>query len=154
MSTTYGPGTATVIVRTYKEGVLSALAHDLTIEVRRFSIERDGEKVSAWFDATSLKVVGPKVLTRANTDEIEQTIRRQVLKADRFARVAFESTDGGATGSLTLCGQSRRVTINRSGTSWNARLHQPDFGIKPYSAAFGTLRIKPDVEVTVTAAFV
>ena len=27
------------------------------------------------------------------------------------------------------------------------RLHQPDFGIKPYSALLGTLKIKPEVTV-------
>ena len=29
-------------------------------------------------------------------------------------------------------------------------LHQPDFGIKPYSAMLGTLRVKPDVTVVVS----
>ena len=30
-----------------------------------------------------------------------------------------------------------------------ARIDQRDFGIKPYSAMFGTLKVKPEVVVTV-----
>jgi hypothetical protein len=28
-------------------------------------------------------------------------------------------------------------------------LHQPDYGIKPYSAMLGTLKIRPDVKVRI-----
>jgi hypothetical protein len=30
-----------------------------------------------------------------------------------------------------------------------ARIHQPDFGIRPYTALLGTLRVQPDVMVRV-----
>jgi hypothetical protein len=30
------------------------------------------------------------------------------------------------------------------------KLHQPDFGIKPFSAALGALRVKPDVMIRVS----
>jgi hypothetical protein len=31
------------------------------------------------------------------------------------------------------------------------RVHQPDFGIKPYSAALGALKVQADVTVKVSA---
>jgi hypothetical protein len=30
------------------------------------------------------------------------------------------------------------------------KIHQPDFGIKPYTAALGALKVKPDVLVRVS----
>jgi hypothetical protein len=30
------------------------------------------------------------------------------------------------------------------------KLHQPDFGIKPFTAALGALKVKPDVVVRVS----
>jgi hypothetical protein len=31
----------------------------------------------------------------------------------------------------------------------SARVHQPDFGIRPYTAFLGTLKVKPDVEIQI-----
>ena len=57
-------------------------------------------------------------------------------------------------GSLTLTGKTRPLVIEaaRRDGRWVAEvsLHQPDFGIKPYSAMLGTLRVKPDVTVVVS----
>ena len=55
----YDASNAECHVYTYKEGVLSAVAHDLKIRVTKFRIEVDpvAESVNAEFDATSLRVV-------------------------------------------------------------------------------------------------
>ena len=57
------------------------------------------------------------------------------------------------TGNLTLHGQTRTVsaTIREDGSSWttDVTLQQPDFGIKPYKALGGALKVKPEVRVTV-----
>ena len=53
-----------------------------------------------------------------------------------------------------LGGRSKALTIEarRDAGRWVAEvlLHQPDFGVKPYSAMLGTLKIKPDVRVRVS----
>ena len=55
------------------------------------------------------------------------------------------------TGELSLHGQRRTLTLQarQKGDRLVAEvtLHQPDFGIKPYTAMLGTLRIRPDVKL-------
>ncbi|MCZ7685148.1 MAG: hypothetical protein M5U28_42815 [Sandaracinaceae bacterium] len=55
--------TADCRVFTYKEGLLSAVAHDLELSVRSFDIElsEDRSRITARFDARSIEVVEPIV---------------------------------------------------------------------------------------------
>ena len=170
-------------VFTFKEGLLSGMAHDLKLVVERCSIEWTaapplgaGEspgggvaQVRASFDPRSLRVVcaqrdgrdQPGSLSAAQCAEIERNIQHEVLRTDRFAEVRFVSTQvkqrtNGLeiVGELTLCGQRRTLTaqVVKQAERWacEVRIHQPDFGIKPYSAALGTLRVKPELLVTVS----
>lgn len=153
---------------TYKEGLLSPIAHDLQIAVTRFSIAVDLERlaVTAEFAADSLRVVSamrdgqpaPQLLSQADHRKIEQTIFNEVLAVSAYPRISFASTSvnriGGefaVVGQLTLHGQTRelRFTTARAADRQVAevRLHQPDYGIRPYAALLGTLRVKPDVTV-------
>ena len=57
------------------------------------------------------------------------------------------------SGELTLHGKTRPLTVAgqaRDGRQvFEVSLHQPDFGIKPYSAMLGTLKVKADVKVRI-----
>lgn len=160
---------ATCRVFTFKEGLLSAMAHDLEIDVARFSIEwpEDVSRVTAEMDAGSLRVLhavhdgtpAPSALSERDRRKIEQNIGADVLHVTRHPTVRFEanvSWKGGqptVEGELALAGRSRpvRVEVSEEAGALVARatLHQPDFGIAPYSAMLGTLKIKPDVKVEV-----
>jgi hypothetical protein len=152
--------TADCTVLTFKEGLLSAVAHDLEIRVEKFSVEIDDatRAIEARFDARSLRVVraiGGNV-SEKDRAKIEGNIVTEVLRADRFGEIRFRSTkveDDRVEGVLTLCGRDKTLVIpvREQGGSWVAevRLHQPDFGIKPYTAMLGTLRIQPDVTVRI-----
>jgi polyisoprenoid-binding protein YceI len=164
---------ADVLVFTFKEGLLSAIAHDLKIRVTRFAVRIDAESraIDATFDAGSLRVVTAmkdggednRALSDADKRKIEQHIADDVLRAKKFPEIRFVSTsveeDAGnagyrVLGQLTLCGQSHPVSfVSRSdgeGQVAEIRIHQPDFGIQPFSAMLGTLKIKPDVLVRVS----
>lgn len=161
---------ADVLVFTYKEGLLSAVAHDLKIRVTRFSIEIDEEakKVRARFDARSLRVVtamrdGQDAYSALSDDDkrkIEAHIVDDVLRVKQFPDIVFESsrveereTGYHVRGKLTLCGQTREIALDTrsdgEGQVMEALLHQPHWGVKPFSAMLGTLKIKPDVAVRV-----
>jgi polyisoprenoid-binding protein YceI len=154
---------AEAFVYTFKEGLLSAVAHDLKIRVERVELEVDGETaVRATFDAGSLRVVttrrdgadAPGLLPTMLYGEIEKNIRNDVLKPAKFPQVKFESTSvtpGEVLGRLTLCGVTREIRCKREGDRVEARLDVRDFGIKPYSAMLGTLKVKPEVVVEVRA---
>jgi polyisoprenoid-binding protein YceI len=164
------PTTADCMVFTAKEGLLSAVAHDLQIRVSAFEIAIDETAwhVEAHFDAASLRVVGvmrdgvlhPDDLGPDEKRSIERSIVADVLHADRHPEIRFVSTVAaargdalGVEGTLALHGQERPVAIaarrDERGWTGETRLHQPDFGIRPYRAMLGTLRVQPDVVVRV-----
>jgi polyisoprenoid-binding protein YceI len=159
---------AECLVFTYKEGLLSAVAHDLEIRVTSFDmdVETSPLSVRARFDAASLVVVGavregavqPGALSDADMRKIEQTIATDVLRAADYPEILFASSEirpegegFRMIGELTLHGRSQLITFAAKPEGERmvaaARIHQMDFGIKPYTALLGTLKIKPDVIV-------
>ena len=156
-------------VLTFKEGALSALAHDLELRVGRFTIDVAADhSVDARFDASSLTVLhavkdGRRsgALSDGDKRKIEKTIVGDVLDARRYPEIHFRApaptrtSDGYVlAGELTLHGKTRALEVRTRtvGTSQVAEVvvHQPDFGIKPYSAMLGTLKVRPDVTIRVT----
>lgn len=157
-------------VFTYKEGMLSAIAHDLQISVQRFSIELDGPPgaptaLRATFDATSLRVVcamkdgaaDHHALSEGDKKKIEKNMLDDVLHPSRFPSITFTSTriDGDRVeGTLKLHGAERPISVAaaRNGDRYSAEIeiNQPDFGIKPFSAALGTLKVQPRLRVRVS----
>ena len=136
--------------------------------MERFDVDVDeaARTVRARFDSASLRVVtavrdgapAHGALSDADKAKIEQNIRGEVLMVRDYPDIRFVSTsitrEGKATrvaGDLTLHGKTVPVTVEArvegDRVVVEARLHQPDFGIKPYSAMLGTLKIKPGVLV-------
>jgi len=166
---TFDADAASCFVFTFKEGLLSRVAHDLKLRVTRLTVDvgEAGASLEATFDPASLVVdcvvedgrERPGVLSRADRDKIADTIRRDVLHADRHPEIRFRATSverGGddavdVAGELSLHGVTRRIraTARRVGDAYETevRLHQPDFGIKPYRAAMGALKVRADVLV-------
>lgn len=160
----FDASSAECLVFTYKEGLLASIAHDLEIRVERFSLDIDEAPlaVRARFDGTSLKVIGaqPHSLSEADKHKIEQSIADEVLHVGEHPAIIFASSrvtpegDGfRIAGEITLHGRTRPLTFLAVPAPEGDRmvatvpLHQPDFGIKPYSAMLGTLKIKPGITV-------
>jgi hypothetical protein len=162
---------ATCRVYTFKEGLLSPVAHDLRLRVTRFAIEV-GEQIEARFDASSLIVETPmkdgrehaSALSEADKLKIADQIRDDVLHSDRYREITFRSSswaeraDGGfdLSGALTLHGVTRSIVARTVASEGRQRLelalHQPDFGITPFRALMGTLKIRADVRVEIEAS--
>jgi polyisoprenoid-binding protein YceI len=150
-------------VLTFKEGLLSPLAHDLDIRVTKFSIDLDADRCVAEFDTTSLVVETAMKsgaphdgLNDDHKETIQKQIQEDVLHAGKFPVARFESTRVAGDvveGSLTLHGETKPITVSVSQNGerlGRVTLHQPDFGITPYKAAMGTLKVKADVVIEVT----
>lgn len=159
------PSSAEVLVFTFKEGLLSAVAHDLKLRVTKFGLEVDGERVTGEFDPASLRVVNamkdgqdnPGGLPGFALGEIEKNIVNDVLVPKRHPAIRFETTSitpAQVTGRLTLHGHTKDVTGVRKDAGEKKvaefRIDQRDFGIKPFSAMLGTLKIKPEIVVRVS----
>ena len=156
-------------VCTFQEGLLSAVAHDLRIAVTRFTVALDADgSVDARFDATSLRVEcavrdgvdAPNVLSPRDRAEIDRNLAGEVLESRRFPEIRFRAVAGAVTafgeghrvtGVLSLHGREQALVVvsRRAGDRELAEvtLHQPDFGIRPFRALLGALRIRPDVRV-------
>jgi len=170
--------TAVCQIFTCKEGILSRLAHDLRINVTSFFIDFGGADhfISARFDTQSLRVdcamVNGRerldVLSLKDKDEINNTIIREVLHTETYPEIVLISSsakkqDGDylVTGQLTVHGHTRELSFNVRKENKNryvadVNLRLPDFGITPFSALFGAIRIKPDilVHIDIPAEFV
>lgn len=159
------------LVFSFKEGLLAPIAHDLKLRVERFSIEVDDatHEIKATFDPSSIQVVcaqvegreDPSALSKSDKKKIHDNVIKDVLHVRKNPEIRFESTnvvprgEGFAVeGTLHLHAKSRTIqtSIRADGDRWvsEVQVHQPDFGIKPYSAALGTLKVKPDVLVRVS----
>lgn len=163
---------AECLVFTFKEGLLSPVAHDLRLQVTRFSVDVDAGagSVTATFDASSLVVdspmkdgaENPSALSAADKHKIAAQIRDDVLETRKHPEVAFRSrslrqrSDGGYDfdGDLSLHGVTRSLAgatqLVNGRQVLELTLHQPDFGITPYKAMLGALKIQADVRVRVT----
>lgn len=162
---TLGPANARLTVRTGRAGAIARVGHDLLIEVTEWSATlatggRGSLELTA--DSRSMRVLeGTGGLQALGTDEkagIEQTINDEILKG---GTIAFQSTGIATTnesltvdGDLNLIGTSAPVTfeltLGDDGTlSGEAVIKQTDFGIKPYTTLFGTLKVADEVRIAV-----
>jgi len=167
----FDAASAECLVFTKKAGLLAGVGHDLKLRVERFEVAIDPESIRGRFDAVSLRVVcasiggqdAPGALSERDRCEIEATIAREVLDAQSHPWIEFRAGPpvlAGAAASrlegiLALRGRERPLTIDvrREGDRAIAlaSIHQPDFGIRPYTAMLGALRVRPDVGVRLTA---
>jgi polyisoprenoid-binding protein YceI len=168
---TVDASSAECLVFVYKEGLLARVAHDLKIRVTKFRIEIDERThaIQARFDASSLRTVCAMAngtamageLSAGDRSQIDHNIFHDVLAANTYPEIAFTSSsvqERGdrytVKGTLELHGKRRQATVqvHRQDTQWIAetRLHQPDFGITPYTALLGAMKVRADVDIRVS----
>jgi polyisoprenoid-binding protein YceI len=161
-----GPDHGTLSVRTRRRGTVAKAGHDLLIHVTRWRgtlALGDEPAVTLDADATSLKVRegtgGMMALDDGDLANIEQTIDDEVLKrqdiAFRSTRVE-ETADGlSVTGDLTLRGTTRPIAFDLHVADRRVRgdavVKQTDWGMKPYTALFGALKVADEVRVEIDA---
>lgn len=159
---------AQLLVFTLKEGLLSKVAHDLELRAQRLEVKIDGEaSVQLCVQVRGLRVVhamlngkaAPSLLSSRDKSKIEDTLcSPDVLHAQAHPRIELSSTSVTPRGDgyrvqadLTIRGETRPVTaeVARVGDrlETEVRLDQRDFGITPYSALLGTLKVQPVVRV-------
>lgn len=151
-------------VYTFKEGLLSRVAHDLKLKASQAAFSIDGPtgplEVRVPADGLSVECAmekgaeRPAVLSSSDKAQIEKNIRREVLEAIRFPEIRFTAREVSETfveGTLTLHGVSREIRIplrSAGDDAWaEFELDQRDFRIKPYQAMLGALKVAPVVKV-------
>ena len=159
-----GPDDGTLTVRTGRTGTVAKAGHDLLLQVTEWSgtlVVGDDAGVALDADATSLRVRegtgGLKPLDADDYANIEQTIDDDVLKrqdiAFRATRVE-ETADGlSVTGDLTLRGATHPIAFDLAAAggrlTGTAVIKQTEWGMKPYTALFGALKVADEVRVEI-----
>jgi hypothetical protein len=163
MAQAFGPDNARLTVRTGRSGAAAKAGHDLLIEVTAWSgtLDPDGDPaVTLSADPRSLRVLegtgGMQALDDEDRAGIEQTIDDEVLKgaAIEFRSTSFGGLPGRVEGELELAGARGPIGFDlapgeNGGLTGTAVVRQSDWGMKPYSALFGTLKVADEVEVQV-----
>jgi len=165
-----GPDDGKLLINVYKDGVAAKMGHDLTLEATSWSGKADinpddpsSASVTVTVDPSSLDVLEGKGGAKPLSESDKRDIKKNIEKVLGRSEISFESTgvSGDAPrlqlkGNLSLGSQSRPVTLDvnagddghiTASTSFN----QTDFGIKPFSAMLGALKVKDKVEISVDA---
>jgi polyisoprenoid-binding protein YceI len=166
-----GQGDGTLSVHTKRTGAAAKAGHNLTLHVGSWeavleiAAEAGAGNLEVTADGASLRVVegtgGMQSLGDDDKVNIEQTIDEEVLKTEaitfRSGRVE-RSAEGGLAveGDLTLLGATRplafALTVGDDGKlACTAVVKQSDWGMKPYSTLFGTLKVVDEVEISLDA---
>jgi polyisoprenoid-binding protein YceI len=162
-----GPDDGTLSVRTERGGAVAKAGHNLLMRVTSWDgvLEvGDESRVELNVDSSSFKVVegsgGMQSLDDDDKANIEKTIDDEVLKrrAIGFRSTQVDETDAGlhVAGELTLSGQAHPVTFDLATADGRLKgtavVKQTDWGMKPYTALFGALKVLDEVKVEIDAA--
>lgn len=166
-----GPQAGKITVNVYREGMAAKMGHDLVLEATKWDGKVDinaddpsASSVEVTIDPTSLEIIdakgGAKPLSDKDRADIKKNITDKILMTSRNPEITFESTEVSGTapnvkvkGNLTLAGNTQPVTLDArvdegSGSvSGKVTVKQSTFGIKPFSAMLGALKIKDSVEI-------
>jgi polyisoprenoid-binding protein YceI len=163
-----GPDSGRLLVKTTRTGLGAKAGHDLTIEVTRWhghatvdTATPANSTVTVEVEVDSFEVRegtgGVKPLTDADRAEIKKTLG-EVLHTAQHPTITFRSkrVDGSAgsftlDGELTVMGVTRPVMVQGRVTDGRvvggATVVQSRWGIRPYSAFFGALKLSDEVKV-------
>jgi len=159
-----------IALLTARDGLAAQVGHDLMIEVGTWSAElevaadRSAFELIVRADLNSLIVRqgtgGVKPLTDRDRREIALTAGK-VLHSDRYPEAIFTASKfeprpggGAVAGTLALAGASGPLWLEVSETgrdSFHAigAVRQSDYGIKPYTAFLGALKVSDLVRIAV-----
>ncbi|MDX6410381.1 MAG: hypothetical protein QOE13_3452 [Gaiellaceae bacterium] len=148
------------------------LAHDLVLTANKWNgtLNVDAENPAASsatlsIDPRSIEIVeavgGMKSLSDKDRRDIGKNIDEKVLQTGKFPELKFESTSVSGSepnfnvaGNMTIVGTTRPVNVNLNvnGTTvtGKASISQKDFGIKPFSAMMGAIKLRDDVDFELT----
>jgi polyisoprenoid-binding protein YceI len=164
---TFGPNNGRLLVSIEREGMAKKAGHDLKLEVASWNadVTVDGDKpenssMTVTADSRSFQVVewtgGVKPMTEGDKKDIRKNIDEKCIK--NSGDISFQSTSVSPTatgarvqGDLTINGASQPaqfdIQIDGGVARCTAAIQQSLFGIKPFTAFMGALKVKDVVEI-------
>jgi polyisoprenoid-binding protein YceI len=154
-------------VFTHRHGIAARLGHDLRLSARGVQLNLQGELLEVRVDLLSLEVDGAirrgqldaTALNAADRQSILRALQDEILETRRYPEARFRGTvrtDGDqvhCAGELALKERSRALSMElaRRGQRVTGQVTiQPSlWGIRPYSAMGGVLKVNDEVELGV-----
>ena len=153
---------STITVHVGKAGLFSAAGHDHWVNAPiSAGVVNDSDRPHVEFSVDASKMAvkpDPKVDAKTQA-EIQRDMHQKTLESARYPEISFRSSrvekqtdeQWKVDGPLTLHGVTKPITVvvKRNGGAYvgHATLRQTDFGIKPISAAGGTVKVKNELEI-------
>lgn len=157
---------ASIHVLTFKDGLLARLAHDLRLELGRHAINVEGDTVSGLFWPDTLTVAGtladgrlnPSGLSAKDCRDVVDNLQRKILETRKYPTVEFSGkissrNEASLTieGTLTIKGKSQNITLsanrNRGRVQGEVTLVPTRWGIRPFKAALGAIKLQDRISV-------
>jgi polyisoprenoid-binding protein YceI len=154
---------STITIHVGRAGLFSALGHDHVVQapIAAGTIDENRIRPHVEFrvNARELKVLDPDVKPEERAEVQRDMLGPKVLDSEKFPEIRFRSTSTEragngkwkVSGELTLRGETRPVQATVAGGNGQyrgtAKFKQTDFGIKPVSAAGGTIKTKDELRI-------
>ena len=153
---------STITIHVGKSGLLSAAAHDHTINAPISSgtiVESGAQHIEFRVETAKMKVKPDPKIDAKDEATIQTHMEEMVLETKKFPEITFRSSrvqklaDGQwkVDGDLSLHGVSKAVslTVRQTGESYTTHtaLKQTDFGITPISIGGGMIKVKDEVQL-------
>jgi hypothetical protein len=153
-------------VFTFRAGLLARVGHDLRIRFSGFEFVRDHETITGHVNLRSFEVEGAiengtlagHALTATDKAKIRNAALNEVLRIERYPQAHIEASvirdrsEVFVEGYLGLCGTRRalertKVVLSDGWLHAGFVLTPSTFGIRPYRALAGALRLEDRVRV-------
>ena len=152
-------------VFTYKEGLLSKIAHDLQIEATQFEINLNDTGVLASIQTNGLHVLGTmrngqldeNELRLKDRRDIEHNMKDRILQGALHPVIAFNGelqrtqSTLEVSGTLSLIQRSVPISfvLRENADHWhaNVELVPSRWGIKPFRALMGAIKLQDRVRI-------
>lgn len=165
----FGPQNGKLVVKVYREGMAKKAGHDLIIDVNSWKAtatiaENPAESTfSATADVGSFTVRegvgGVKPLSEGDKNDIKKNITQKILTSPEisFTSSAVQPNGDAATitGDMRIMGKTAPATVKLSQESGkvkgNFSVVQSKWGIKPFQAMMGALKVRDQVDIEIEA---
>jgi polyisoprenoid-binding protein YceI len=167
----FGPADGELRVNVFREGAAARMGHDLVFGVRNWSAKLTVDpsdpalsSLEASAEVGSFSIVdtkgGAKPLSRSDHADIKRNIEEKILDVARFPTIDFHSTSvsmvddtrARLSGELTIAGTTRPVDVTLALAGGRAKASltvvQSQWGIKPFKALIGALKVRDAVDIT------
>jgi hypothetical protein len=163
----FGPNNGEMLVKVYRVGMAKKVGHDLIIEVNSWDAEAniaedpESSTFSGSADVNSFSVRqgvgGVKPLSDSDKADIKKNITQKILTTPTisFKSSSVDPSSNTISGEMTIMGRSQPIDIKLSEAGGkvtaNLTVVQSKWGIKPFQAMMGALKVRDAVDVEISA---